>query len=299
SSVGASWPFDNDEVAGIAESAEGLPGAIDSAAATALNHKYSVQTITEPEPVAAPVALTSRPGLIRAVTVGAIVVAAITWTLWPDDRPQPELPSRPLALPEPPPVAPLQPVFKDEAVQPAAQTPPVERPQPTPEQQAEARAQAGEPPPGPATPPSASPTAQPEPKPAQGQAPDTVQAVQVQPSAKPEPGPVPEPPARDEQPRGSAWLQNQRKDHYVVQLMAARDLQVLNQFIREHSLGSQAAVFTTQRGGLPWHVLLYGRYANADVARASIATLPPGLRKHSPWIRSIASVQKAIRESPP
>ena len=47
------------------------------------------------------------------------------------------------------------------------------------------------------------------------------------------------------------------------------------------------------------HVLLYGLYANADVARASIAELPSGLRKHSPWIRSVASVQKALLKPTP
>jgi DamX protein len=291
SGVGASWPFDDEEVASIAESADGLPGAIDSVAATALNHKYAVETVAEPQSALAPVAAASRPGLIRAVAVGAIVVVAVMWTLWPEDRPPPEPPSRPLALPEPPPVAPLQPVFKDETEQLTAQTVPAEPPVPdiAPEPTIE-------PPPQPAENSAPAPVDKPltETKPAT-ETPDASRAAQSARAEKPRSAPA----VQSEELHDSVWLKKQRKDHYMVQLMAARDRRVLQQFVHQHALGSRAAVFSTRREGLPWHVLLYGLYANADVARAAIADLPAGLRTHSPWIRSVASVQKAIREQTP
>jgi len=290
SGVGASWPFDDQEVTSIAELADGLPGAIDSAAATALNHKHSVVMVDEPKAAAVPVAISSRPGLIRAVAVGTIVVVAVAWTLWPENEPEPEPRTRPLALPEPPPVAPLQPVFKDETEQLAMPSTPVADDPPPPRVEPSAPAVAeSAPAPAPADAPD------PEPKPVETEAPDPPRAAQSQAVAKPQPAP----PAQNMAPRDSAWLQKQRKDHYVVQLMAARDQQVLQQFIRDHALGSQAAVFSTRREDLPWHVLLYGLYANADVARAAIQDLPVGLRSHSPWIRSLASVQQAIRQKTP
>ncbi len=113
-------------------------------------------------------------------------------------------------------------------------------------------------------------------------------------AVKPEPAQ-----AEGERPRGHTWLNDQRKDHYVIQLMAAHDRQVVEQFIGEQSLGSRAAVFSTRRAGQSWHVLLFGLYANADVARAAINELPAALRRHSPWIRSVASVQQAMRDKTP
>jgi len=289
SGVGASWPFNDAEVTSIAELAEGLPGAIDGAAATALNHKHSVVMVDEPEPAAMPVAISRRPGLIRAVAVGTIVFLAIAWTLWPEDEPEPEPRTRPLALPEPPPVAPLRPVFKDETEQLAPPTTPVaDDPPPRAEPTVPAVVE-----PEPA--PNRADEPDPEPKLAETEAPDPPRAAQSQAVVKPQPAP----PAQNTAPRDSAWLQKQSKDHYVVQLMAARDQQVLQQFIHDHALGSKAAVFSTRREGLPWHVLLYGLYANADVARATIQELPAGLRIHSPWIRSLASVQQAIRRKTP
>jgi DamX protein len=293
SGVGASWPFDDEEVASIAESAHGLPGVIDRVAATALNHKHAVETVPEEESVAVPVATASRPGLIRAVAAGAIVVVAVTWTLWPQDRSQPEPPpSRPLALPEPPAVAPLQPVFKDEAEQLAVKTIPAPPPAPdvAPEPAIEPPAQ----PVDESVPASASKPLT-DTKPVATETPDTSRTAQS--------GSAQKPPAatavQREEPHDSVWLRQQRKDHYMVQLMAARDRRVLQQFIDEQALGSRAAVFSTRREGLPWHVLLYGLYANADLARAAIPDLPAGLRTHSPWIRSVGSVQKAIREQTP
>ena len=283
---------------------------IGDAAATTLNHMYAVETVVLPEPQMPRVAATARPGLIRALGIGSLVVVAMAWLLWPQAQPPPEPATRPLALPEPPPLPPPQPVFKDEAVPPAAQAPPTVVP---------AGETASPPPPEPETPgtaespapasAAASDDAQPGPPQPPATVPTEVQAAQTiaspTPQPKPEPAPAPAPAAAPQpktasgQAHGSTWLLKQRKDHYVVQLMAARDLQVVTQFIGEHALGAKAAVFSTRREGLPWHVLLYGLYANADVARASIAELPSGLRRHSPWIRSVASVQQAIRDRTP
>lgn len=304
SGVGATWPFDDEEVASIAATAGGLPSGIDSAAATTLNHKYAVAQVTLPEPRARTARTANRPGLIRALGVGAIVVVTIAWTLWPEQGPEPEPSTRSLPLPEPPPIAPLQPVFKDEAAAPEPASPAAPAPGTSVAGIEPPADPADEPSPAPANESSASPAEEPLPALAPADAGSSAQPAAVARSEaveKPPPAPVAQPtnPAPAEPPRGSAWLQKQRKDHYLVQLMAARDREVLEQFIRENGLGSQAAVFSTRREGLPWHVLLYGLYANADVARAAIPQLPTALRKHSPWIRSVASVQKALREKSP
>ncbi len=331
SGVGASWPFDHDEVASIAESADGLPGAIDRAAARALNHKHAVETVREPRRAAARTDPAGRPGMLRAAAAGLVVLIAVVWTLWPGDEPEPEVQTQPLALPNPPPL-PANPVFKDEVPSPAQPEPGDTAPLDAPAPGADGAA------PGPAVDPvaeapvvtqtaSVAPQApaialQPEPEPEPEPEPDTQPTVPepratpepvTQPPPKREPGPAQKSdsqpqaaaagggpaPASVELPHDAAWLKAQRKEHYVVQLMAAHDLQVVRAFIREHGLGSKAAVFSTRRAGRPWHVLLYGLYANAEVARATIPQLPAALRRQSPWIRSLASVHEAIRERKP
>ena len=263
-----------------------------------LNHRYAAIPVDADAVDERPLrhGTVSRPGLIRGIAAGVVVALAVIWTLWPSDAPEPEPPTQALALPEPPPVTTVEPLFKDETIAPAAQTAAVEPPP---------RMEPAEPPAEPVETGEAATTDEPAAEPAseppkekpvaERAAPEPVAAAQVDVAAKPQPQPA----ATVDQPRGNAWLKSQRKDHYVVQLMATRDPRMLDEFVRTHALGSEAAVFRMRRKGATWHVLLYGLYANADVARASIADLPSGLRKHSPWIRSVASVQKALLESPP
>jgi septal ring-binding cell division protein DamX/type II secretory pathway predicted ATPase ExeA len=83
---------------------------------------------------------------------------------------------------------------------------------------------------------------------------------------------------------------------YTLQMSGARSKESALGFIAAQPNSSDFYHFETVYKGLPWHVVVYGRYANRDIANASIRKLPKNLQKVKPWARSIQGVQIDIRK---
>ena len=93
------------------------------------------------------------------------------------------------------------------------------------------------------------------------------------------------------------WLLAQDGAHYSLQLLAAAQPQSLNEFARDNGLvAAQLRQFSLRRGGQTLYVLLHGLYADRAAARRALAQMPEAVRSQRPWIRSLASIQGAIRE---
>jgi len=91
------------------------------------------------------------------------------------------------------------------------------------------------------------------------------------------------------------WLLKQKNTDWTLQLLGAREAETLLIFSRQHSLTNNAAWYKTWLKGKPYYVLVYGNYANRDLARDAISTLPKKLRSIKPWAKSIKSVQQSIK----
>jgi len=91
------------------------------------------------------------------------------------------------------------------------------------------------------------------------------------------------------------WLLKQKNTDWTLQLLGAREAETLLIFSRQHSLTNNAAWYKTWLKGKPYYVLVYGNYANRDLARDAIITLPEKLRSIKPWAKSIKSVQQSIK----
>ena len=109
--------------------------------------------------------------------------------------------------------------------------------------------------------------------------------------AAPEEKPVQRAPSEDE-----SWLLKQKEERFIIQLLASYDSKELETYIRKHGISDKAVVVRTLRNGRTWHVLLLGLYKDAPTARTAIARLSAGLRRNTPWVRLIKSVQIAIGE---
>jgi DamX protein len=99
--------------------------------------------------------------------------------------------------------------------------------------------------------------------------------------------------------RSEIWLLSQNTADYTIQLLAVSDIVELSRYTRSHNIESQTALFETSRNSRRWYVLTYGVFSSAGDARVAIAKLPDALRRNSPWIRSIKSVQLAIGKRQP
>ena len=93
------------------------------------------------------------------------------------------------------------------------------------------------------------------------------------------------------------WLLSQNAANYTVQILGARSKSTLLQFIRENRLRgrSSLAYYRGRYKGRDWYRLLYGIFSTAHQARAVIRKLPASVRRASPWVRRLSSVQRDIR----
>lgn len=92
------------------------------------------------------------------------------------------------------------------------------------------------------------------------------------------------------------WISGLSKNYFTLQLMASHEEQGIRDFLGKHGVNSQYAVYSTQKDGRDWHVVIYGTYQTREFADAARKNLPSYLKNLNPWIRSLADVQKSIQK---
>jgi len=91
------------------------------------------------------------------------------------------------------------------------------------------------------------------------------------------------------------WLSKQSSKNWTLQLLGARDPETLLKFAQRNNLSANAAWYKTWLTSKPYYVLVYGSYNSRETARNAIAGLPPQLRSLKPWVKSMKSVQQALK----
>jgi septal ring-binding cell division protein DamX len=97
------------------------------------------------------------------------------------------------------------------------------------------------------------------------------------------------------------WLREEEllgwpEQGYTLQVMGARAETSVRDFIQAQEQPQRFYYFQTVFKGAPWHVVVYGQYADRAAATSAVASLPESLRKLRPWARSIAGVKADIRK---
>jgi septal ring-binding cell division protein DamX len=92
--------------------------------------------------------------------------------------------------------------------------------------------------------------------------------------------------------RTAAWLAGEDGGHYVLQLIGARDVHTLQDYIRRAGIPQRKLTLVNSvKGGRPWHILIYGVYEDPAAARDDSGRLPPLARRLKPWPRTVEAVR--------
>lgn len=84
---------------------------------------------------------------------------------------------------------------------------------------------------------------------------------------------------------------------YGVQLLAARQPETLDAFLKRHDLDESGLLRRQWRDdGGPWHVLILGSHRSVAAAREALAGLPPQLREAGAWVRRVDTLDIPARE---
>ena len=83
---------------------------------------------------------------------------------------------------------------------------------------------------------------------------------------------------------------------YTLQVLGARSEESIVQFMHSLDNPNRLYYFSTVYKNAPWHVVVYGQYANRTAANRAVSSLPQELKKLKPWARSINGVQQDIKK---
>ncbi|VAW62577.1 hypothetical protein MNBD_GAMMA09-3782 [hydrothermal vent metagenome] len=91
------------------------------------------------------------------------------------------------------------------------------------------------------------------------------------------------------------WLKQQPKSNWTLQFLGARGPETLLKFTRKHNLSAPVTWYKTRLKGKDYFVLVYGSYPDRNTARNAIKELSPQLQAVKPWVKSMKSVQQALK----
>ncbi len=96
-----------------------------------------------------------------------------------------------------------------------------------------------------------------------------------------------------EQVNGSAWIVEQPKDNYTIQVFADQgSVKGSLNFIKSNKL-KQANRFTANG----WNKIVVGTYPSREAAKQAVSQLPQVVQKQQPWIRLFADVQAEMDDA--
>ena len=93
---------------------------------------------------------------------------------------------------------------------------------------------------------------------------------------------------------GRDWIMAQPEKNYTFQIAGLSRAEQVQLFLDENGLAGQVQTYTTQRNNKPWHVVLYGSFANVKQANLAKAKLPDAVQKDKPWMKTFVQIQREL-----
>ena len=91
-----------------------------------------------------------------------------------------------------------------------------------------------------------------------------------------------------------SWAMSQKRGHYTIQYLASPNKTSVIEYRNKYKILKSSRIMKISRKGKIWYILVMDRYETNLAARNFIKKLPDSIREDGPWIRSFASLQKAV-----
>jgi septal ring-binding cell division protein DamX len=87
------------------------------------------------------------------------------------------------------------------------------------------------------------------------------------------------------------WLAKQEPKKYTIQLASSRNENSIKQAFEDNRLKGKGGYYHYVREGVDRYALIFGSFKTVAAANVAIKDLPEKLRKKTPWVRKIKSLQ--------
>lgn len=91
------------------------------------------------------------------------------------------------------------------------------------------------------------------------------------------------------------WLKKQEPNKYTIQLASSRNEKSIKKSYEKNNLKGNGGYYHYVRDGVDRYALVYGSYKTVAAANIAMKKLPEKLRKKTPWVRRIKSIQKVSK----
>ncbi len=88
------------------------------------------------------------------------------------------------------------------------------------------------------------------------------------------------------------WLKKQEPNRYTIQLASSRNEKSIKKSYEVNHFKGKGGYYHYVRDGVHRYALIYGSFKTVAEANVAIKGLPESLRKKTPWVRKIKSLQK-------
>ena len=93
---------------------------------------------------------------------------------------------------------------------------------------------------------------------------------------------------------GKDWIRQQPDSAYSLQLIAASDIKLVEQYCKKFKLCGQSAIYQTQVNGKTVLRLLYGVFSDYQSVKIAQSKLPLELQQTRPWARQFKGVKQEL-----
>ena len=88
-----------------------------------------------------------------------------------------------------------------------------------------------------------------------------------------------------------SWLEKQEPNKYTIQVASSRNEKSIKKSFEDNNVKGKGGYYHYIRDGVDRYALIYGSYKTVAAANVAMKKLPENLRKKTPWVRKIKSLQ--------
>ena len=88
-----------------------------------------------------------------------------------------------------------------------------------------------------------------------------------------------------------SWLEKQEPNKYTIQVASSRYEKSIKKSFEDNNIKGNGGYYHYVRDGVDRYALIYGAYKTVAAANVAMKKLPENLRKKTPWVRKIKSLQ--------
>jgi len=99
--------------------------------------------------------------------------------------------------------------------------------------------------------------------------------------------------------RDAQWLEAKPGEDYLIQIAREESEKAAYAYLKKHKVTGPIGIYREALADKTTYIVTYGDYRDLKSAKDAITTLPEGVLKYKPWVRSYKSLKQALADSPP